>query len=286
MLNTLNERTKPHDDTAIDSHIALLGDDVLLILVLLPLIISFFYAMYRHTSKARVIAQRELALTKVKQEAFDLQKNILTMMGKAIECRSGETGSHVKRVAQLSYYVGKLYGLSDAECEVLKVISPMHDIGKIAISEKILDKPGKLNHDEFEVMKRHTTEGYKLLSSGRGHLMEMAAIVAHEHHEKWDGSGYPNGKVAEEIHIYGRITAIVDVIDALLSQRPYKEPWSVYQVKELLKGESGKHFQPELVDLILAHFSNIIDVRNAAMTKNEPRQNNMSELEGNGWLVN
>ena len=282
MLNTLNERTKPHDDTAVDSPIALLGDDVLLILVLLPLIISYFYAIYRRINKPREVAQRELALTEVKQEIFDLQKNILTMMGKAIECRSGETGSHVKRVAQLSYYVGKLYGLNDAECEVLKVISPMHDIGKISISEKILDKPGKLNHDEFEEMKRHTTEGYKLLSSGRGYLMEMAAIVAHEHHEKWDGSGYPNGKVAEEIHIYGRITAIVDVIDALLSQRPYKEPWSVDQVKKLLRNESGKHFQPELVDLILAHFSIIIDVRNAAMTKNELQQNNMSELDGNG----
>ena len=282
MLNTLNERTKPRDDTAVDSPIALLGDDILLIFALLPLIISFFYAMYRHTNKPREFAQRELALTKVKQEIFELQKNILTMMGKAIECRSGETGSHVKRVAQLSYYVGKLYGLSDAECEVLKVISPMHDIGKISISEKILDKPGKLNHDEFEEMKRHTTEGYKLLSSGRGYLMEMAAIVAHEHHEKWDGSGYPNGKAAEEIHIYGRITAIVDVIDALLSQRPYKEPWSVDQVKKLLRNESGKHFQPELVDLILAHFSIIIDVRNAAMTKNERQQNNMSELDGNG----
>ncbi|UGA55884.1 HD-GYP domain-containing protein [Vibrio sp. VB16] len=282
MLNTLNERTKPHNDTAVDSPIALIGDDVLLVLALLPLIISFFYAMYRHTNKPREVAQRELALTKTKQEIFDLQKNILTMMGKAIECRSGETGSHVKRVAQLSCYVGKLYGLNDAECEVLKVISPMHDIGKISISEKILDKPGKLNHDEFEEMKRHTTEGYKLLSSGRGYLMEMAAIVAHEHHEKWDGSGYPNGKVAEEIHIYGRVTAIVDVIDALLSQRPYKEPWSVDQVKKLLRNESGKHFQPELVDLILAHFSIIIDLRNAAMTKNELRQNNMSELDGNG----
>ncbi|MFC1235160.1 HD-GYP domain-containing protein [Vibrio sp. F74] len=285
MLNTLNERTKPQDNMVVDSHIALFGDDIFLILALLPLIISFFYAMYRHTNKVRVIAQSEHTLMKVKQEAFDLQKNILTMMGKAIECRSGETGSHVKRVAKMSYYVGKLYGLSDAECQVLKVISPMHDIGKIAISEKILDKPGKLNHDEFEVMKRHTTEGYKLLSSGCGHLMEMAAIVAHEHHEKWDGTGYPKGKVAEEIHIYGRITAIVDVIDALLSRRPYKEPWPVHQVKDLLRNESGKHFQPELVELILEHFANIINVRNIAMTKNEPHFRIETEFEENGLLA-
>ncbi|MDB1123526.1 HD-GYP domain-containing protein [Vibrio algarum] len=269
MLKTINERIESQDDTVVGPYVILLESDVLLLLASLPLMVLFIYGIYVHINKARFVTQGDKSLKEVKQEALTLPEKTISMLGKMIECRSGETGGHVKRVANMSFYVAKLYGLTDSECELLKVISPMHDIGKIAVSDSILNKPSKLDEAEFEIMKRHTIDGYKLLSSSNSHFMKMAAIVAHEHHEKWDGTGYPNGKAALEIHIYGRITAIVDVIDALLSQRPYKEPWSESSVKTLLKDQSGKHFEPQLVDLVINNFSTVISVRNATIEENQ-----------------
>lgn len=269
MLNTINERIESQDDTVVGPYVILLESDVLLLLASLPLMVLCIYGIYVHLIKTRFVTQGDKSLKEVKQEALTLPENTISMLGKMIECRSGETGGHVKRVANMSFYVAKLYGLTDSECELLKVISPMHDIGKIAVSDSILNKPGKLDEAEFEIMKRHTIDGYKLLSSSNSHFMKMAAIVAHEHHEKWDGTGYPNGKAALEIHKYGRITAIVDVIDALLSQRPYKEPWSESSVKTLLKDQSGKHFEPQLVDLVINNFSTVIRVRNTTIEENQ-----------------
>jgi len=172
-------------------------------------------------------------------------------MGEIGETRSKETGNHVKRVAEYSLLLGTLIGLDKEQCHLLKMASPMHDIGKVAIPDNILLKPGKLDADEWVVMKTHASIGYDLLKDSERPILKAAAIVAGQHHEKWNGSGYPNGTSGKDIHIYGRITALADVYDALASERVYKKAWPLEKVIQLITDESGKHFDPELVDLFL-----------------------------------
>lgn len=261
----------PSDAVIFNRPYLTLRDDIEKVLILAFIAVVCVYAVATHFTKRQLTKKREESIMTVQRFAFESQKDMIYAMGEAIECRSGETGQHVKRVAQMSSFIAKLYGLNDYECQLLEIVSPMHDIGKISISEDILNKPGKLTNHEFDIIKEHTSEGYKLLSASNGHLMQMAAIVAHEHHEKWNGTGYPCGKKGEEIHIYGRITAIADVMDALLSSRPYKNAWPESKVIELLESESNEHFQPELVELVLENFFDIIAVRNrVGRTKNKP----------------
>lgn len=145
---------------------------------------------------------------------------------------------------------------------MIEIISPMHDVGKIAIPEAILDKPGKLNPEEWRVMQSHTTVGFNILNTSDGDITKLAAIIAHEHHERWDGDGYPNQKKGEEIHLFARITAIADVFDALLSERCYKEAWSLDKVVSLFKRECGFQFDPALVELLLDHLDDFVEIRN------------------------
>jgi len=186
-------------------------------------------------------------------EMEETQSEVVMTMGSIGESRSKETGNHVKRVAEFSRILAIEYGLEQHEAEMLKEVSPMHDIGKIAIPDSILNKPGKLDQQEREVMDTHTTLGYDMLKFSTKPLFKAAAIVAHQHHEKWDGSGYPRGLKGKDIHIFGRITAVVDVFDALASDRCYKKAWPDSDILELLKEESGRHFDPELVLLFLKH---------------------------------
>jgi response regulator RpfG family c-di-GMP phosphodiesterase len=139
--------------------------------------------------------------------------------------------------------------------------SPMHDIGKVGIKDEILNKPAKLTDDEFKIMKTHSSLGYAMLKNSDKPILKAAAIVAHEHHEKYDGTGYPKKKKGEDIHIYGRITAIADVFDALGSDRVYKKAWPLEDIFELFKQERGKHFDPVLIDLFFEHFDEIDKVR-------------------------
>ncbi|EGA69752.1 hypothetical protein VISI1226_09959 [Vibrio sinaloensis DSM 21326] len=218
-------------------------------------------------SQSRTIRQkRELndknrKIVALQRKTLDVQKQMIHVLGEAIETRSGETGNHVKRVAKLSAHLAKLYGLSHREVEMLEIISPMHDVGKIAIPETILDKPGKLTPDEWAIMQTHTHTGHKLLSSSKGEIFQLAAIVALQHHEKWDGNGYPDGIAGEKIHIFARITAIADVFDALLSVRCYKRAWSLEQVMELFREQSGQQFDPELTELLLRHLDEFVEIR-------------------------
>lgn len=186
---------------------------------------------------------------------------MINVLGEAIETRSGETGNHVKRVAKMSSLLGRLYELPKSEYQLLEVISPMHDVGKIGIPEAILDKPGKLTPEERTIIETHTIMGYKLLMSGDGEIMQSAARIALEHHERWDGKGYPNQLKGEEIHIFARITAIVDVFDALMSKRCYKEAWPLERVIELFKQERGQQFAPNLSQLFLDNIYSFIDIR-------------------------
>ncbi|MBP9490176.1 MAG: PAS domain S-box protein [Aliarcobacter sp.] len=195
----------------------------------------------------------------------NIQREIIFTMGTIGESRSKETGNHVKRVAEYSYLLAKLSGLSKDECELLKQASPMHDIGKVAIPDSILTKTGKLDEEEIILMKTHAQKGYELLKTSDRPLLKIAAIVALEHHERWDGQGYPNGLKQEEISIYGRITALSDVFDALGSDRCYKKAWKDEEIFTFFKEEKGKHFDPKLVDLFFENLEEFLKIREKYM---------------------
>jgi len=200
-------------------------------------------------------------IIKAEQEIINTQKDVVYAMGAIGETRSKETGNHVKRVAIYSEILALKYGLSKEDAELLKLASPMHDIGKVGIKDEILNKPGRLTDDEFKIMKGHASLGYKMLKNSDKPILKAAAIVAHEHHEKWDGSGYPRKIKGEDIHIFGRITAVADVFDALGSDRVYKKAWPLEDIFELFKKERGKHFDPKLIDLFFEHFDEIDKIR-------------------------
>ncbi|MDR2452148.1 MAG: DUF3369 domain-containing protein [Candidatus Accumulibacter sp.] len=189
------------------------------------------------------------------------QKEVVERIGAVAETRSEETGNHVRRVAEYCHLLARASGMGEAEAQTLKEAAPMHDIGKVGIPDSILNKPGKLSAEEFEIMKKHAEIGKDLLSGSNSHLLDVSAIVAYEHHERYDGKGYPRGLKGEEIHIYGRITAIADVFDALGSMRCYKQSWPMEQVFDYMAEQRGKQFDPELIDLFLAHKGEILEIR-------------------------
>lgn len=187
-------------------------------------------------------------------ELENTQREIVYKMGEIGETRSKETGNHVKRVAEYSKLLASLYGLSEKEMNILFIASPMHDIGKVGIEDSILNKPAKLSYDEYEVMKNHATIGYEILKDSTRDILKAAAIVAYEHHEKWDGTGYPRGLKEDSIHIFGRITALADVFDALSHNRVYKPAWETKKILTLIQEEKSKHFDPHLVNLFMENF--------------------------------
>ncbi|MDX2474738.1 MAG: HD domain-containing protein [Candidatus Krumholzibacteria bacterium] len=188
-------------------------------------------------------------------EIIATQKDIICIMGEAVESRSLETGQHINRVADGSALLGKLAGLSTDECELLRMAAPMHDVGKIGIPDAVLNKPGKLTVDEYKLMQTHAQLGYNILSQSERPILKAAAIVALEHHEKWDGSGYPRGLAGEDIHIFGRVVAIVDVFDALASNRCYREAMPMAKALQIITDGYGKHFDPRLLDLFLENLA-------------------------------
>ena len=193
----------------------------------------------------------------LQSELEDTQREIVHRLSEAVEQRSSETGNHVKRVAAICRLLGLAYGLSENEADTLMHAAPLHDIGKIGIADCILNKPDRLAPGEWESMKEHAVNGYDILKESKRPIIQAGAIVARDHHERWDGSGYPSGLAGNDIHIYGRITALADVYDALRHDRCYKEAWSVEQVVDLVKEESGKHFDPKLVELFLDHLDEL-----------------------------
>lgn len=195
------------------------------------------------------------------KELEDTQREVIYKMGEIVETRSEETGNHVKVVAEYSKLLALKLGLSYSEAELLKHASPMHDIGKVGIPDSLLNKPCKLTPEEFNIMKSHTTVGYEILKTSHRPILKASAIVAYEHHEKWDGSGYPRGLSGEDIHIYGRITAVADVFDALGSERVYKKGWKLNDILEYFKEEKGKHFDPVLVDIFFENLDEFLEIR-------------------------
>ena len=210
---------------------------------------------------ASTYAAETLVSAQLAEEIEETQKEVVFTMGSIGESRSKETGNHVKRVAEYSKILALAYGLDPAEAELLKQASPMHDIGKIAIPDSILNKPGRFDENERHIMNTHAELGYHMIKNSERPLLKAAAIVAYEHHEKWNGTGYPNKLRGEEIHIFGRITAIADVFDALGSDRVYKKSWSDERIFSLLKEERGEHFDPKLIDIFFQNIDKIEAVR-------------------------
>ncbi|MCW8995136.1 MAG: HD domain-containing protein, partial [Psychromonas sp.] len=200
-------------------------------------------------------------IKKLNKEIIDTQKEVIFTMGSIAETRSKETGNHVCRVAEYSKTFALLLGLGEEEAELLKQASPMHDIGKVGIPDAILNKPGRLTEDEFEEMKTHAELGYKMLSHSTRPILQVAAIIAREHHERWDANGYPRGLAGKEIHLYGRITAIADVFDALGTLRCYKKVWKDEDIWTYFKEQKGKHFDPELTDLLFDNLDEFKKIR-------------------------
>ncbi len=195
------------------------------------------------------------------QEIENTQKEIIYRLGEVGESRSQETGNHVKRVAEYSRLLALLAGLGETNANLLYAASPMHDIGKIGIPDAILNKPGRLTDEEFEIMKEHSKIGYNILTKSKRPILKAAALVSYLHHEKYNGTGYPRGIKGEKIHIFGRITAIADVFDALGSNRVYKKAWNLERILELFKNEKGKHFDPQLIELFMNNLDKFLHIR-------------------------
>ncbi|MCV2886663.1 DUF3369 domain-containing protein [Aestuariibacter sp. AA17] len=188
------------------------------------------------------------------------QREILERLARAVESQFAE-GHHLERMVYMCELLGREYGLDDKEIETLKLAVPLHDIGKLKVPEEILNKHGRLSDSERDVIKNHAQCGYTLLKGSKRPIIQAAAIVARDHHEYWDGSGYPRGLKGEEIHVFCRITAVADVYDALRCGQPYKEPWPVEKVIEVFKSERGKQFEPKLVDILLDNIERIEEIQ-------------------------
>ena len=189
------------------------------------------------------------------------QREIMYRICEIVESRSKESGIHVKRVSQYCELLAKLAGVPQRDINLLKQAAPLHDLGKIAIPDDILHKPGKLDNYEWEVMRTHSQIGYELLKDSNIELFNVAAEVAFYHHEKWNGTGYPNGLSGEDIPLNGRIAAIADVFDALASERCYKHKWPMDKIYELFKEERGQHFDPKLTDLFIQNFDKFVAIK-------------------------
>jgi len=212
-------------------------------------------------SLASIYASETLISAKLYQEVLETEKEVILTMGSIGESRSKETGNHVKRVAEYSKILALAWGMDEEEAELLKQASPMHDIGKIAIPDSILNKPSILNTHERKIMDTHARLGYEITKNSDKPLFKAASIVAHEHHEKWDGTGYPKRLKGEDIHIFGRITAIADVFDALGSDRVYKKAWDDEKIFDFFKEQRAKHFDPKLIDLFFENLNEMLKIR-------------------------
>jgi len=199
-------------------------------------------------------------VAKATKKIISREHEALTVLTKAAEYKNPETANHVARVAHYSKLLAKKYGLSNREQEIIFYAAPFHDIGKVGIPDKILLKTGKLDFEENKIMQTHAQIGYEILKDAKGEYLAQGALVSLNHHERYDGSGYPNGISADDIPISARIVAIADVFDALTSERPYKKAWSIDDALEFLITEKNKHFDPKLVDLFIESKEEIVEI--------------------------
>jgi putative two-component system response regulator len=207
--------------------------------------------------KSKAMSERKRLLS----ELESYQKEMIFILAELMEATSDETGKHIKRIAETSALMAKHHpALNDDDADMLYHTSPMHDIGKMTIPIEILHKPGLYTEEEFSIMKRHTTNAYELLSHSERKYMKAAAIIAHEHHEKWDGSGYPRGLKGTQIHLYGRIVAVADVFDALTHKRQYKAAWAIDRAVDYILAHRKTQFDPELIDIFQMHLDEFVAI--------------------------
>jgi len=199
---------------------------------------------------------------KATEQLVAQERETIFCLAKAAEYRDPETGAHIVRMAHYSRHIARNLGLSVEQQDLLLEAAPMHDIGKVGTPDLILLKPGKLTEQEFAIMKQHAVIGYEVLNTSSSPLLKVAAEIAHVHHEKFDGSGYPRSLKGEDIPIFGRIVAVADVFDALTSERPYKKAWSIEQASQLLRDGQGTHFDPMCVTAFLTAFDDVLAIRN------------------------
>lgn len=187
------------------------------------------------------------------EELTATQAELVYTLSELVEARSSETGRHVMRVGELSGLMAQFAGLDESDCQLLRLTAPMHDLGKIGIADAVLNKPGPLSAEEWAIMREHTRIGHRILADSRRPALRTAALIALQHHERWDGGGYPATLAGKNIHIFGRIVGLIDVFDALSHPRCYKSAWEMSQIFDYIRDERGKHFDPDLVDLFLDH---------------------------------
>ena len=200
------------------------------------------------------------ALVNKNNELYEEQQVIVGSLSELVETQSHETGQHVKRVAAYTEILCRAMGLSEEETWKISVASMMHDVGKICVPREILNKPGKLTEEEFSEIKKHVDYGYKLLENSPGEIMRLAANIAWQHHERYDGKGYQNELNGENINIYARAVAVADVFDALVSKRCYKKSWTPIQAREEILNQSGRQFDPHITKLFDEHFDEFLKV--------------------------
>lgn len=208
------------------------------------------------------IVRKTAALQKALSFSREAEFEISLRLGRAAESRDLETGMHIRRISEMSKELAILHGLSADECEIVRHASPLHDVGKIGIPDRILLKPGKLDAEEFQLMKMHAAIGGKILDNGdKFPVIRAGKIIALQHHERWDGKGYPYGLAGSEIHIYGRIVMVADIFDALTSERPYKKPFPLEKAFEIMQSDRGVFFDPELLDLFMDNRDTFIRIK-------------------------
>ncbi len=204
------------------------------------------------------------------QEVRQSRLEIVQLLARAAEFRDNETGAHILRMSHLSALLARRLGWPDGDCELMLNASSLHDVGKIAIPDSILLKPGPLTADERTIMETHTVKGAAILQSSDNEMIRMAAEIAVSHHEKWDGSGYPHALKSDAIPESARIVAVADVFDALTSRRPYKTAWTIDRAVHYLRQQSGLHFDPAVVDAFCASIDDALDIRQQFLDEVEP----------------
>jgi response regulator RpfG family c-di-GMP phosphodiesterase len=199
---------------------------------------------------------------RVTQESIEREHELIVFkLSKLSCCRDEETGNHMRRVAHVSQLIAQELGQEAEFCDTIFLAAPMHDIGKVGIPDRILLKPGRLTAEEWEIMKTHTTIGYEVLRDSSSALLRMGAQIAHSHHEKYNGAGYPQGLAGEAIPLVGRIVAVADELDALLSVRPYKQAWRLQDALDLMQRKQGEHFDPACIAVMLQRIDLILDIQ-------------------------
>ncbi|HIJ95143.1 MAG TPA: response regulator [Desulfuromonadales bacterium] len=229
-----------------------------------------------------ILEQEVVKKTAALRTALELSKRaeyeISLRLGVAAEFRDLETGMHTRRISEFSRMLAGLANMTEEEAEILRYASPLHDVGKIGIPDRILLKPGKLDAVEFEIMKKHTEIGGKILNDAqRFPLLDAGRVIALQHHERWDGSGYPHGLAGTEIHPFARIVSIVDVFDALTSERPYKKAFTLEKTESIMMEDQGTFFDPQLLKLFFEHIDRFVTIKDAM--RDLPCEENITYLQ-------